>query len=121
MSMTLTVNGTDFVQFLAPGGLNISTVSRGKIEIEYLDGSIGVGRTAVKKTLSGQTRLLTQTELEAVKTALSGSVATVSYTDPLEGTTRSNVSMSVSDVSAATGNYGGRIMYGPVSFTLTEV
>lgn len=121
MDMELTVGTTDFMQFLAPGGLTVSRASRGNIEIEYLDGSIGTGRKTTKKQIDAATRLLTMAELQTVKSALHKQVVTVTYRDPWEGGVRHDIPMKVSDFSAGVTRYGSRIMCGPVSFTLTEV
>ena len=86
--MTFTVGGVNIIPYIAPGGIkwqrnDVDGPNAGR----GLDGTLIRDRVAIKRRLDVTCKTLTTEEAHIILTAIEPEWVTVSYTDPMSGTT----------------------------------
>lgn len=120
--MVLTINGVDFVPFLAPGGYECSREDRdGENEMVTLSGAELRDRLAVKKIIRVDCRPLNNVDAAAALKAIEPEYVSVTHTDPAENGLATRV-MSVRSAPAKrlTGRSDGTEWWRGISFELRE-
>lgn len=119
--MTLTINGVDITDYIAYGGLKWS---RNDIDApntgRAMNGLMYRGRVATKIRLDITCRLLNQTELSTVLNLILPEYVTVTYDDPMLGTTTKTMYSNNNPAVYQLHRPSGEELWSGVTFPLVE-